>query len=168
MLNLFETRQNNRVLLLDPLLTEGINLGNANILHVLEPIDNWGQEQQVYARLLRMLPSPVRTDFERPVKTIYQWVETLPFFEYEKQNWTQWLRLDKKVFKTMQETHIKAITPGIMVMENNQKIATVMNDLQQKLVTNNADHCGITAPVCDIWRSADNMGTCAAFKPSCS
>lgn len=59
------------VLLLDPTLAEGVNLPNATILHVLEPIHTFGLQEQLYARVKRPV-APVHT---QPVHTIYQYIQ---------------------------------------------------------------------------------------------
>lgn len=150
------------VLLLDPLLTEGINLGVAQTLHVLEPISNWGQQEQVYARVLRQLPAPAASDDQRPVSTVVQWVDALPGVASMVQRtidlayggalqqagitpadvgaWAfgsraaMFVQEDKSNFAALTNyEYPHTATPGELTLENLKDIELVMNKLQRQL-----------------------------------
>jgi hypothetical protein len=170
-------RQPYNVLLLDPLLTEGINLEAAKTLHVLEPISNWGQQQQVYARVLRQLPQPAASDQLRPISTVVQWVDTLPTVSTVVQRTTDFafggaltkagmtpqdvaawafgsraamfLQQDKSDFAALTETQYpNTATPGQLTLDNIREIALVMNKLQEQLAqTKTGMHLGDTVEV---------------------
>lgn len=63
----------NYVLLLDPALAEGVTIPNATVLHVMEPVNTFGLQQQLYARVKR--PVGVTAHAARPVHTIYQYMQ---------------------------------------------------------------------------------------------
>lgn len=64
--------------LLHPAITEGLSFTDAPSIIVLETIDGYGVQEQVYGRILRRYPKPFADTAARPIKTIYQFFGQWP------------------------------------------------------------------------------------------
>lgn len=74
MLHAFATGE--YVLLLDPAVAEGVTIPHARVLHVLEPVQTYGLQEQLYARVKRPVLMNTAEAKTKPMHTIFQYVQS--------------------------------------------------------------------------------------------
>lgn len=144
-----------QVLILHPILKEGISIMGARQLHILEPMVNASDEAQVIARVIRYQSHNHLPLNERNV-TIYRWVCTIKGFlnSIRKTLLTipQWIEHDlHRFYNSIPPQFESAITPDQNVRKKANEAQDFMNDLGHYAVRSGIDRTTNDQALCKPW-----------------
>ena len=127
--------------LLHPSITEGLSFTNSPAIIVLETINGFGTQEQVYARILRRYRNPFSSDDERPVKTIYQFAGEYPLVSKAKVGgiyeylWQSGGGLTSSWQVSAWRTQFDVSTPELSIALKNKQQEDLINTLGKAFMT---------------------------------
>jgi hypothetical protein len=130
-------------LLIDPVYYEGLSLNGVRVFHILEPVLEYFQREQLYARPIRYL-SHAHLDKSKRNVILYQWACTLDnVFEKirkEKNEFSNWFNGNfESVYLPQIKILEKDYSPDDSVFNKIEKIARKMDDFAKKMKTISID-----------------------------
>lgn len=153
----FKTRRI-QVIVLDPLITEGVSVIGARQIHILEPIMEKAKRDQVIGRVVRYKSHTHLPKSEQHV-AVYEWCCTVSSFmkqvQKTKSQVETWLKDQPDIIYPMRTlTFNQDITPDDLVMREQEKTGSIISTLIYKYAMHSVDS-GLTEDMtddpCCIW-----------------